>query len=140
MTQHRKIPRGVAVLSAAVLLGTGAAAAAAQPLDGGDGRTPPRTPGAQTEAGGSTADAFTACRTVGAPLSGERFFCFRTAANPTPASGQSRPALSITIGRVGGRSRSARRRGGPGVYRISTATAPPLDRGAAGWLHNRGRH
>ena len=79
MTQHRKIPRGVAVLSAAVLLGSGAAAAA-QPLDGGDG-TPPRTPGTRTEAAGSTADAFTACQTVGTWFGPERFLCYRAASN-----------------------------------------------------------
>jgi hypothetical protein len=65
MTLYRKIPRALAVL-AAVLLGAGAAAA--QPLDGDDDRTP-------------TADAFTACQTVGTWFGPERFLCYRAAAN-----------------------------------------------------------
>ena len=78
MTQYRKIARGLAVLSAAVLLGAGSAAAA-QPLDG-DG-TPPRMPGTRTEAAGSAADAFTACQTVGTWFGLERFLCYRAASN-----------------------------------------------------------
>jgi len=141
MTQHRKIPRGVAVLSAAVLLGTGAAAAA-QPLDGGDG-TPPRTPGTRTEAGGSTADAFTACRTVGAPLSGERFFCFRTAANlanelrvlPRPPT---RPIVMESAGLdwpdagVGFAAAAGLGLLGAGVVRASTGSLPRQHRRSTG--------
>ena len=66
MTLYRKIPRGLAVLSAAVLLGAGAAAA--HPVDGGDDRTP-------------TAEASTACQTVGTWFGQERFLCYRAAAN-----------------------------------------------------------
>ena len=79
MTLYRTIPRAVAVLSAAVLLGAGAAAA--QPLDGDDARTPPRMPGTQTEAGRSSADPFPACQTVGTSFGLERFLCYRAASN-----------------------------------------------------------
>ncbi len=79
MTQHRKIPRGLAVLSAAALLGAGAAAAA-QPLDG-DAVGTPRTAVTRTEAATSAADPFTACRAVGTWFGLERFLCYRAASN-----------------------------------------------------------
>ena len=92
MSIYRTIARASAALSAAALLGAGAAAA--QPLDGsGDGQqwqpaltTRSEALNAQHGLGerpspGSEADPFAACRTVWAPLSRERFLCFRSAAN-----------------------------------------------------------
>ena len=117
--------------------------------------TPRRMPGTPTEAASApAADPFTACQTVGTSFGLERFLCYRAAANlanerrmlPRPPT---RPiviegagfgwtdagvgfATAAGLGLIGAGS-------GPGVYRISTAPAPPLNRGPAGWLHNRGR-
>jgi hypothetical protein len=86
MNAYRKIARATAVLSAAALLG--AATAAAQPLDAADDGNPAlsarsEAPSAQhgLAGTGSEADPFTACRTAGAPMSSERFLCYRAAAN-----------------------------------------------------------
>ena len=69
MNRYRKIAGASAALWAMALLG--ATAAGAQPLHGSKDGTPP----------GSRADPFTACRTVGTPISLERFLCYRRAAN-----------------------------------------------------------
>jgi hypothetical protein len=66
---HKTIARASAMVSAAVLIGAGAAAG--QPSNGhGDPGHAPRVP-----------DAFAACSTVGTPSGLERFLCYRAAAN-----------------------------------------------------------
>jgi hypothetical protein len=105
MTTYRKIARASAACWAAALLG--ATAAGAQPLNGSDDGTQwqralnTRSEALNAQYGlggtgaeitsdnvlgprrslGSKADLFTACRTVGAPISLERFLCYRRAAN-----------------------------------------------------------
>lgn len=92
MSIYTTIARASAALSVAALLGAGTAVA--QPLDGsGDGQQSLRALNIRSEAlnaqhglgerpsPGSEADPFAACRTVGAPLSVERFLCYRSAAN-----------------------------------------------------------
>jgi hypothetical protein len=79
--------------------GGGAArpAAAAQPLVGSED-------GAQWRAASSGAtDQFTACRTVGAPISLERFLCYRAVANLTnePRIPSPPPTRPIAIDRTG---------------------------------------
>ena len=146
MTPYRKIPRGVAVLSAAVLLGAGSAAAA-QPLDG-DG-TPPRMPGTRTEAAGSAADAFTACQTVGTWFGLERFLCYRAASNlanerrmlprpPTRPIVMEGAGFGWTDAGVGFRIGSIRSAGSI-VGRLDFAYRFKGDREPAGWVVSLGR-
>jgi hypothetical protein len=88
MSIYRTIARASATLSVAALLGAGAAVA--QPLGGsadGDRALSARSEALNAQHGlgvtgaGTEADPFTACRAVGAPMSLERFLCYRAAAN-----------------------------------------------------------